>query len=65
MLLEGWEFESLTGSGEVQLPNFEALVFVGGPDWVGNSVRLLGPFYAGRSGMVSPRTENQSDCLDH
>lgn len=43
VLLEGWEFESLTGSGEVQLPNFEALVFVGGPDWVGNAVRLLGP----------------------
>ncbi|GGI92680.1 STAS/SEC14 domain-containing protein [Shewanella gelidii] len=47
VLLEGWEHASLTGSGEVQLPHFDALVFVGGPDWVGNSVRLLGPFMQG------------------
>jgi hypothetical protein len=47
VLLEGWEFGSLTGSGEVQLPEFDALVFVGGPDWVGNSVRLMGPFMQG------------------
>ncbi|QIR15746.1 STAS/SEC14 domain-containing protein [Shewanella aestuarii] len=47
VLLEGWEFGSLAGSGEVQFPQFDALVFVGGPDWVGNSVRLLGPFMQG------------------
>ncbi|MGZ9897215.1 SpoIIAA family protein [Shewanella gaetbuli] len=47
VLLEGWEFGSLTGSGEVQLPQFDALVFVGGPDWVGNAVRLMGPFMQG------------------
>ncbi|MGL4448895.1 MAG: STAS/SEC14 domain-containing protein [Shewanella sp.] len=47
VLLEGWEFASLTGCGEVQLPQFEALVFVGGPDWVGNAVQLLGPFMQG------------------
>ncbi|AZG34731.1 MULTISPECIES: SpoIIAA family protein [Shewanella] len=47
VLLEGWEFASLTGSGEVQLPAFDALVFVGGPDWVGNAVRLMGPFMQG------------------
>ncbi|BCV65071.1 STAS/SEC14 domain-containing protein [Shewanella carassii] len=44
VLLEGWEMASLSGAGEVQLPPFDALVFVGGPDWVGNAVRLLGPF---------------------
>lgn len=47
VLLEGWEAASLSGAGEVQLPPFDALVFVGGPDWVGNSVQLLGPFIAG------------------
>ncbi|NMH66613.1 STAS/SEC14 domain-containing protein [Shewanella salipaludis] len=44
VLLEGWELQSLSGCGEVQLPDFDVLVFVGGPDWVGNAVRLLGPF---------------------
>ncbi|GIU03474.1 DUF3478 domain-containing protein [Shewanella sp. c952] len=47
VLLEGWDHQSLAGSGEVQLPNFEALVLVGGPDWFGNAVRLLGPFMQG------------------
>jgi len=47
VLLEGWEQLSLSGPGEVQLPSFDALVFVGGPDWVGNAVRLLGPFVSG------------------
>ncbi|MCL2918572.1 STAS/SEC14 domain-containing protein [Shewanella litorisediminis] len=47
VLLEGWEQASLSGAGEVQLPAFDALVFVGGPDWVGNAIRLLGPFVAG------------------
>ncbi|MCT8987860.1 SpoIIAA family protein [Shewanella phaeophyticola] len=47
VLLEGWDFGSLTGSGEVQLPEFDALVFVGGSDWVGNAVRLMGPFMQG------------------
>jgi hypothetical protein len=47
VLLEGWETKSLSGIGEVQLPPFDALVLVGGPDWVGNAVRLLGPFVAG------------------
>ncbi len=47
VLLEGWEHKSLTGSGEVQLPSFDALVLVGGPDWMGNSIRLLGPFMQG------------------
>ncbi|MFQ6370627.1 STAS/SEC14 domain-containing protein [Shewanella sp. YIC-542] len=47
VLLEGWEARSLSGDGEVQLPAFDALVFVGGPDWVGNAVKLLGPFVAG------------------
>ncbi|QSX29706.1 MULTISPECIES: SpoIIAA family protein [Shewanella] len=47
VLLEGWEQLSLSGPGEVQLPPFDALVFVGGPDWVGNAVRLLGPFVSG------------------
>ena len=47
VLLEGWQQQSLAGSGEVQLPNFEALVLVGGPDWFGNAVKLLGPFMQG------------------
>ncbi|MCH1918161.1 STAS/SEC14 domain-containing protein [Shewanella sp. A3A] len=47
VLLEGWDMQSLSGVGEVQLPAFDALVFVGGPDWVGNAVRLLGPFVSG------------------
>ncbi|MCG9728386.1 STAS/SEC14 domain-containing protein [Shewanella sp. Isolate13] len=47
VLLEGWQHESLAGSGEVQLPNFDALVLVGGPDWFGNAVRLMGPFMQG------------------
>ncbi|GIU44504.1 STAS/SEC14 domain-containing protein [Shewanella sp. 10N.261.52.F9] len=47
VLLEGWQQESLAGSGEVQLPNFDALVLVGGPDWFGNAVRLMGPFMQG------------------
>ncbi|AZQ12172.1 MULTISPECIES: STAS/SEC14 domain-containing protein [Shewanella] len=47
VLLEGWEQASLSGAGEVQLPPFDALVFVGGPDWVGNAIRLLGPFVRG------------------
>ncbi|WOT05541.1 SpoIIAA family protein [Shewanella youngdeokensis] len=47
VLLEGWDHQSLTGSGEVQLPQFDALVLVGGPDWFGNAVRLLGPFMQG------------------
>ena len=44
VLLEGWDANSLAGSGEVQLEKFEALVLVGGPDWFGNAVRLMGPF---------------------
>ncbi|WP_064792378.1 STAS/SEC14 domain-containing protein [Shewanella woodyi] len=44
VLLEGWDANSLTGSGEVRLDNFDALVLVGGPDWFGNAVRLMGPF---------------------
>ncbi|ABZ75173.1 conserved hypothetical protein [Shewanella halifaxensis HAW-EB4] len=47
VLLEGWQQQSLAGSGEVQLPNFDALVLVGGPDWFGNAVRLMGPFMQG------------------
>lgn len=47
VLLEGWDDQSLAGSGEVQFPTFDALVFVGGPDWVGNAVRLMGPFMQG------------------
>ncbi len=44
VLLEGWDSQSLSGSGEVQLPKFDGLVLVGGPDWFGNAVKLLGPF---------------------
>lgn len=44
VLLEGWDSQSLSGSGEVQLPPFDRLVLVGGPDWFGNAVKLLGPF---------------------
>ncbi|GIU46011.1 STAS/SEC14 domain-containing protein [Shewanella algidipiscicola] len=47
VLLEGWESQSLSGVGEVQLPRFDALVLVGGPDWFGNAVRLMGPFMQG------------------
>lgn len=47
VLLEGWESQSLKGSGEVQLPNFDGLVLVGGPDWFGDAVRLMGPFMQG------------------
>ncbi|GIU06389.1 MULTISPECIES: STAS/SEC14 domain-containing protein [unclassified Shewanella] len=47
VLLEGWQQQSLAGSGQVQLPNFDALVLVGGPDWFGNAVRLMGPFMQG------------------
>ncbi|GIU50458.1 MULTISPECIES: SpoIIAA family protein [Shewanella] len=47
VLLEGWDVSSLSGGDKVQLPHFDALVFVGGPDWVGNSVNLLGPFMQG------------------
>lgn len=48
VLLEGWEALSLSGAGEIQLPHFDSLVFVGGPDWVGNAVQLLGPFISGK-----------------
>ena len=44
VLLEWWESDSISGVGEIQLPRFDALVLVGGPDWFGNAVRLLGPF---------------------
>ncbi|WP_394201569.1 STAS/SEC14 domain-containing protein [Shewanella waksmanii] len=44
VLLEGWQSDSLSGVGEVQLPPCDALVLVGGPDWFGNAVRLMGPF---------------------
>ncbi|KPZ73146.1 MULTISPECIES: STAS/SEC14 domain-containing protein [Shewanella] len=47
VLLEGWDVSSLMGGDKVQLPPFDALVFVGGPDWVGNSVNLLAPFMQG------------------
>ncbi|QYJ86656.1 STAS/SEC14 domain-containing protein [Shewanella mesophila] len=47
VLLEGWESQSLSGVGEIQLPTFDALVLVGGPDWFGNAVRLMGPFMQG------------------
>ncbi|MCE9679942.1 STAS/SEC14 domain-containing protein [Shewanella sp. AS1] len=47
VLLEGWESQSLSGVGEVKLPGFDALVLVGGPDWFGNAVRLMGPFMQG------------------
>ncbi|CAM4080662.1 STAS/SEC14 domain-containing protein [Shewanella aquimarina] len=47
VLLEGWESQSLSGVGELQLPRFDALVLVGGPDWFGNAVRLMGPFMQG------------------
>ena len=47
MLLEGWEFESLTGSGEVQLPNFEALVLWAVLIGWGNSVRFTWAFMQG------------------
>ncbi|BDM63068.1 DUF3478 domain-containing protein [Shewanella sp. NFH-SH190041] len=47
VLLEGWETILLPDAGEVQLPQADALVFVGGPDWVGNAVQLLGPFVRG------------------
>ncbi|QDE32698.1 MULTISPECIES: STAS/SEC14 domain-containing protein [Shewanella] len=61
VLLEGWEFGSLTGSGEVQLPEFDALVFVGGPDWVGNAVRLMGPFMQGEVAWFS--LEHKQDAV--
>ncbi|NKF49224.1 STAS/SEC14 domain-containing protein [Shewanella sp. WXL01] len=47
VLLEGWDVSSLTGGDKVQFPAFDALVFVGGPDWVGNAVNLLAPFMQG------------------
>ncbi len=47
VLLEGWESNSLVGVGEIKLPCFDALVLVGGPDWFGNAVRLMGPFMQG------------------
>lgn len=47
VLLEGWESDSLSDAGQIQFPPFDALVFVGGPDWVGNAVQLLGPFISG------------------
>ncbi len=47
VLLEGWESQSLVGVGEIKLPPFDALVLVGGPDWFGNAVRLMGPFMQG------------------
>ncbi len=47
VLLEGWESQSLAGVGEIKLPPFDALVLVGGPDWFGNAVRLMGPFMQG------------------
>ncbi|MDB2387241.1 STAS/SEC14 domain-containing protein [Shewanella sp.] len=59
VLLEGWDSQSLTGSGEVQLPNFEALVLVGGPDWFGNAVKLLGPFMQGEVAWF-PLTQKQN-----
>lgn len=43
VLLEGWDQQSLSGVDEVRMPVMDALVFVGGPDWVGYAVRLLGP----------------------
>lgn len=61
VLLEGWDMQSLSGVGEVQLPAFDALVFVGGPDWVGNAVRLLGPFVSGEIAWF--RVEHKADAI--
>ncbi|MCF1428316.1 MAG: STAS/SEC14 domain-containing protein [Shewanella sp.] len=47
VLLEGWEDLSVSGGTLQPLPELDALVFVGGPDWVGNAVHLLGPFLRG------------------
>lgn len=47
VLLEGWEEAAMPGLKSHPLPPVDALVFVGGPDWVGNAVHLLGPFLGG------------------
>ncbi|MGI2259917.1 STAS/SEC14 domain-containing protein [Shewanella sp. GXUN23E] len=47
VLLEGWEDLIASGGMLQPLPELDALVFVGGPDWVGNAVHLLGPFLKG------------------
>ncbi len=47
VLLEGWEVLVSPEVSQQPLPPLDALVFVGGPDWVGNAVHLLGPFLNG------------------
>ncbi|WP_394129484.1 STAS/SEC14 domain-containing protein [Shewanella maritima] len=61
VLLEGWDIASLTGTEQVTFPEFDALAFVGGPDWVGNAVNLLSPFMQGEIAWFA--LENKQDAI--